>query len=111
MSCDASSRSRRATRNRAATALLFAALAFSGCARPVDVGEPRIGECVPHFPDGEGWLGGDGGFSIPLTSEVDPPTLWLFGDSFISRPNASSGRNYPYVANTLARSTCTPGTA
>jgi len=67
-------------------------------------------KCRPEFPLKEGWLGGDGIFSVPLNSGK---TIWLFGDSFVS--SQANSRTEPLnrlgaemVANTLALSKCGP---
>lgn len=66
-------------------------------------------ECVPpgRFPYKQGWLGGDGAYSIPLS---DGRTLWLFGDTFISdNPNQTEGRILSaFVRSTIGISTCDP---
>ena len=41
-----------------------------------------VAQCLPSFPDKDGWYGGDGAYSITLDKER---TLWLFGDTFVSR--------------------------
>jgi hypothetical protein len=38
-------------------------------------------QCLPYFPDKDGWYGGDGAYSIALDKQR---TLWLFGDTFVS---------------------------
>ena len=48
------------------------------------------GQCLPVFPDKDGWYGGDGAYSIKLNQER---TLWLFGDTFAS---SEEGRKKPY---------------
>ncbi len=66
-------------------------------------------ECVPpqKFPYKQGWLGGDGAYSIPLS---DGRTLWLFGDTFISDdPNQREGRLvFGFIRSTIGISTCDP---
>ncbi len=67
-------------------------------------GEPTA-QCLPGFPDKDGWYGGDGAYSIGLD---DKRTLWLFGDSFVSE---EKGRKDRYgmdvvLGTTLAISTC-----
>ncbi|HBI47583.1 MAG TPA: hypothetical protein DDX93_02510 [Smithella sp.] len=47
------------------------------------------GQCVPVFPDKDGWYGGDGAYSIKLNQER---TLWLFGDTFASREEGRKNR-------------------
>jgi hypothetical protein len=66
-------------------------------------------ECEPpgQFPYKQGWLGGDGAYSIPLS---DGRTLWLFGDTFISdNPNQREGRIVSaFIRSTIGISTCDP---
>ena len=65
--------------------------------------------CVPpaKFPCKQGWLGGDGAYSISLS---DGRTLWLFGDTFISDdPNQRENRNVSaFIRSTIGISTCDP---
>ncbi|PKN52637.1 MAG: hypothetical protein CVU55_05215 [Deltaproteobacteria bacterium HGW-Deltaproteobacteria-13] len=65
---------------------------------------PR-GQCLPVFPDKDGWYGGDGAYSIKLDQER---TLWLFGDTFVDREEGRKDRvDMDFVAGTtLAVSTC-----
>jgi hypothetical protein len=62
-------------------------------------------ECLPAFPDGDGWYGGDGAYSIRLD---DRRVLWLFGDSFVSEQEGRRNRTGMNVVlgTTLAVSTC-----
>ena len=91
-------------RRIAACSLLFAFLLSTGfqSAYPAD-------QCVPpeKFPYKQGWLGGDGAYSIPLS---DGRTLWLFGDTFISDdPNQREGRVvFAFIRSTIGISTCEP---
>ena len=78
--------------------------------------EAQIGsqaDCIPRFPDAAGWFGGDAAYSVPLANEKsgrgDPTSLWLFGDSFVERPEAAEGRVYPVVHNTIGLSVCGSG--
>lgn len=66
----------------------------------------RESACLPEFGDGEGWFGGDAAYSIPLPVGEAATSLWLFGDSFVSRPNEDPGRRYPFVHNSIALSRC-----
>ena len=70
---------------------------------------PASDECVPpeKLPYKQGWLGGDGAYSIPLS---DGRTLWLFGDTFISDdPNQREGRLvFGFIRSTIGVSTCDP---
>lgn len=43
--------------------------------------EAPPGQCLPVFPDKDGWYGGDGAYSIQLDTDR---TLWLFGDTFVA---------------------------
>jgi hypothetical protein len=67
-------------------------------------GEPTS-QCLPSFPDKDGWYGGDGAYSIKLD---DKRTLWLFGDSFVSEEEERKDRVGMDVVlgTTLAISTC-----
>jgi len=63
------------------------------------------GSCIPHFPDCNGWYGGDGAYSIQLDNQR---TLWLFGDTFVSDDMRREDRIGMDVVmgNTLAVSSC-----
>ncbi len=63
------------------------------------------GQCLPAFPDKDGWYGGDGAYSIKLDKER---TLWLFGDTFVDRDEGKKDRvDMDFIAGTtLAISTC-----
>jgi hypothetical protein len=65
---------------------------------------PR-GQCLPVFPDKDGWYGGDGAYSIKLDGER---TLWLFGDTFVAHEEGRKDRVNMNVVlgTTLAISTC-----
>lgn len=76
-------------------------------------GESEIGsqaDCIPRFPDAAGWFGGDAAYSIPLPSRLSErgarTSLWLFGDTFVERPESSDRRAYPFVHNTIGLSRC-----
>lgn len=69
----------------------------------------RQSECVPRFPDDAGWYGGDAAYSVPLPVESGRVSLWLFGDSFVQRPNSPESRSYPFVHNSIGLSYCEPG--
>jgi hypothetical protein len=68
--------------------------------------EVSQGQCLPVFPDKDGWYGGDGAYSIKLDGER---TLWLFGDTFVANEEGRQDRvNMEVVlGTTLAVSTCT----
>lgn len=63
-------------------------------------------ECLPSFPDRDGWYGGDGAYSILLD---DGRTLWLFGDTFAADTEGRPDRTDMdlVLGTTLAISTCT----
>src|SRR5208283_1227458 len=63
------------------------------------------GQCLPVFPDKDGWYGGDGAYSISLDQER---TLWLFGDTFVAHEEGIKDRVDMDVVlgTTLAISTC-----
>lgn len=56
------------------------------------------------FPYRQGWLGGDSAYSIPLNSSS---TLWLFGDTFVGKTNATD-RKKPsaMIHNSIAIRRC-----
>ena len=62
-------------------------------------------QCLPSFPDKDGWYGGDGAYSIKLDKER---TLWLFGDTFVANEKGRKDRIGMDVVmgTTLAISTC-----
>ena len=62
-------------------------------------------QCLPVFPDKDGWYGGDGAYSIKLDGER---TLWLFGDTFAASEENRKDRIDMKVilGTTLAISTC-----
>ena len=62
-------------------------------------------QCLPNFPDKDGWYGGDGAYSIKLDKER---TLWLFGDTFVSEDKGRKDRISMNVVmgTTMAISTC-----
>ena len=62
-------------------------------------------QCLPVFPDKDGWYGGDGGYSIKLDGER---TLWVFGDTFAAHEEGKKDRIDMNVilGTTLAVSTC-----
>ncbi len=66
---------------------------------------PPSSQCLPHFPDQDGWYGADGAYSVPLDERR---TLWLFGDTFVSEDAGRINRIGMDVVmgNTLAVSTC-----
>ena len=62
-------------------------------------------QCLPVFPDKDGWYGGDGAYSIKLDEKR---TLWLFGDTFVAHDEGRKDRIDMDVilGTTLAISTC-----
>ena len=69
--------------------IVFAALVSSGFAAETD----------DFFPYKQGWLGGDSAYSIPLDSSS---TLWLFGDTFVGKTNATDRRQSVMIHNSIA---------
>ena len=67
--------------------------------------EVQSNQCMPVFPDKNGWYGGDGAYSISLDQER---TLWLFGDTFVAHEEGRKDRVDMDVilGTTLAISTC-----
>lgn len=63
--------------------------------------------CIPTFPLGRGWFGGDGDVSVPLNSTT---TLFLFSDSWIGTENQKSRMEsgMKMVSNSVAVETCLP---
>ncbi|MGH9470917.1 MAG: DUF4185 domain-containing protein, partial [Terriglobia bacterium] len=58
------------------------------------------------FPYQQGWLGADGAYSVPLGGDR---ILWIFGDTFIGAPGATSRKHATgFIHNSIAISTC-PG--
>jgi len=64
---------------------------------------PRAEPCTPSFPYSDGWLGGDGGYSISLGGGR---TLWLFADTFVGRDRARTRVGVQMVSNTIGVSEC-----
>lgn len=88
--------------------LFLLSIGLSACS-PVWTGKYIAGfppvQCLPSFPDKDGWYGADGAYSIKLDQER---TLWLFGDTFVSPDTARKDRIGMDVVmgTTLAISTC-----
>ncbi|MEB2784951.1 hypothetical protein [Algoriphagus persicinus] len=64
-------------------------------------------QCIPEFPLGEGWLGGDGDVSVPINATT---TLFIFSDTWVGNKNQQS-RMEPgmrMVSNSVAVQTCLP---
>jgi hypothetical protein len=62
--------------------------------------------CTPSFPFSDGWLGGDGGYSIPMSNGR---VLWLFGDTFVGGDRTTTRTGAQMVSNTIGVSHCTDG--
>lgn len=63
--------------------------------------------CIPEFPLGEGWFGGDGNVSVPINPTT---TLFIFSDTWVGNKNQQS-RMEPgmrMVSNSVAVETCLP---
>jgi len=67
---------------------------------------PVSSHCIPSFPMTDGWFGGDGELSVPLSPYE---TLWIFGDTFVGEDDLRSRETAKMIANTVAVSTCSPG--
>lgn len=88
--------------------LLLLSLPLSSCSTLLSEkynAEIPQGQCLPTFPDKDGWYGGDGAYSIKLDGER---TLWLFGDTFVANEEGRKDRVDMDVilGTTLAISTC-----
>ncbi len=56
------------------------------------------------FPYRQGWLGGDGAYSVPVAKNR---SLWLFGDTFVGPSTAKSRRQATgFIHNSIAFSSC-----
>ncbi len=64
--------------------------------------------CMPAFPFKEGWLGGDGDVSVPISKTQ---TLFIFSDTYVGNKNQQnrSDPGLEMVSNTVALETCLPG--
>ncbi|MDF1758627.1 MAG: DUF4185 domain-containing protein [Legionellaceae bacterium] len=60
-------------------------------------------QCVPTFNYQSGWMGGDAVYSVPLENQK---TLWLFGDTFISKNQHKSRIGASIISNSVAISQC-----
>jgi hypothetical protein len=88
--------------------LLFLSISIVSCSTILPekyTAEVPQGQCLPVFPDKDGWYGGDGAYSIKLDKER---TLWLFGDTFVACEECKKDRVDMDVVlgTTLAISTC-----
>lgn len=84
-------------------AALLGGLACAGIGGPQGAGQRA---CWPRFPYQEGWLGGDGAYSVPLSATR---SLWLFGDTFVGRPEQADRVGASLVHNSIAISECRDG--
>ncbi|HEY8494037.1 MAG TPA: DUF4185 domain-containing protein [Myxococcota bacterium] len=93
---------------RLAALLLLAALAAGapGCATLPGFAADAQQACWPRFPYRDGWLGGDGAWSVPLSRTR---SLWLFGDTFVGRPDQHDRVGAQLVHNSLGVSECRNG--
>jgi Domain of unknown function (DUF4185) len=64
---------------------------------PVVKAEP-VAELDAKFRRTEGWIGGDGAFSVPLT---DKRTLWLFSDTWVGSIRDGKRKDAAMVNNTV----------
>jgi len=64
-------------------------------------------QCQPEFPFTEGWLGGDGDVSVPISSTQ---TLFIFSDTYVGKKNQKRRmeEGMKMVSNTVAIETCLP---
>ncbi len=97
----------RAAWRRLALAWASVAILATGCAAipgPLGTGERT---CIPDFQYAEGWLGGDGVFSIPVpTGQDDHETIWLFGDTYVGAPGARDRDGAALIHNSVGVSRC-----
>ena len=100
-------RMRRAARTLAFHAVLaLAAAALAACAGPLAParpGEAPPSTCWPTFPYQQGWLGGDGAYSVPLSGGR---SLWLFGDTFVGAPGQADRAGAAFIHNSIGVSEC-----
>ncbi len=67
---------------------------------------PQNAPCASanYFPCRQGWLGGDGAYSVDLGSGS---SLWIFGDTFVGPSTATSRtQENGFIHNSVAVSTC-----
>jgi hypothetical protein len=78
------------------------AIILAGIALPPDPPTIIKAEPVPEldakFQRTEGWIGGDGAFSVPIT---DKRTLWLFSDTWVGSIRAGKRKDVVMVNNTV----------
>lgn len=87
----------------------------SGWVEGVSSDLPAPPPCLPRFPLAQGWLGADAVYSVSLAPLAGRrgipavemyPTLWLFGDTFVGVPDATTRRGSTFIHNSVARSRC-----
>lgn len=69
-------------------------------------GPPPTAACASasYFPCTQGWLGADSGYSVDLGNGS---SLWLFADTFVGPPTATSrSQENGFIHNSIAISTC-----
>jgi len=99
-------------RGRGAIGSTWLALLCAGlfaCATPRAPAEREPVDCRPDFPFQDGWLGGDAAYSVALPAQAasdERPTLWLFGDSFVSETPLPDRRGAHFVHNSIGLSHC-----
>jgi hypothetical protein len=95
---------RDALRIARTAALALGAWSLAACAgAPPAAQTPAPPACWPSFPYQDGWLGGDGAYSVPLSSAR---TLWLFGDTFVGAPGQRDREGAQFVHKSIALSEC-----
>ncbi len=81
----------------------LSALAAAGYSDPRPKGLPLLPP-ASWFTYQQGWLGGDGAYSVPLARNR---SLWLFGDTFVGPAGAASRKQATgFIHNSIALSTC-----
>jgi hypothetical protein len=81
----------------------FASVAL--CAQQAPGPETSVSDpLISFYPYHQGWLGGDAAYSVPLSAGR---TLWLFGDTFIGKPDATDrSATYGMPRNSVGIATC-----
>lgn len=82
------------------------ALASGACAGLTGPGAESQAACWPRFPYAQGWLGGDAAYSVPLSATR---SVWLFGDTFVGRPDQRDRAGAKLIHNSVALSECREG--
>jgi hypothetical protein len=87
---------------------LLATLSCSGSPQggSSDPVQPSIPGCASanYFPCQQGWLGGDGAYSVDLGNGS---SLWIFGDTFVGPSSATSrAQETGFIHNSIATSSC-----